>query len=97
VKQWDSLIIFCTDPRIGLDNNISERALRIIALGRKNWLFVGKDGGGESMAVLQTIVATCKLNNVNPYDYIKDVLIRLQSTDTKDLSPLMPANWTPPR
>jgi len=97
VNQWDSLIVFCTDPRIGLDNNVSERALRIIALGRKNWLFVGEDGGGESMAVLQTIVATCKLNNVNPYDYIKDVLIRLQSTDTKDLAPLMPANWTPPR
>jgi transposase len=97
VNQWDSLNVFCTDPRVELDNNVSERALRIIALGRKNWLFVGKDGGGESMAVLQTIVATCILNNVNPYDYIKDVLIRLQSTDTKDLTPLMPANWTPPR
>ena len=96
VKQWDSLIVFCADPRIGLDNNVSERALRIIALGRKNWLFVGEDGGGESMAVLQTIVATCLLNGVNPYDYLKDVLIRLQSTDTRDLAPLMPANWTPP-
>jgi transposase len=95
VNQWDALIVFCEDPRIGLDNNISERALRIIALGRKNWLFVGEDGGGESMAVLQTIVATCKLNGINPYDYIKDVIIRLQSTETKDITPLLPTHWTP--
>ena len=70
---------------------------RSIAVGRKNWLFVGEDGGGESMAVLQTIVATCKLNGINPYDYIKDVLIRIQSVETKDITPLLPMNWTPPR
>lgn len=97
INQWESLEVFVDDAAIPLDNNVSERALRIIALGRKNWLFVGEDGGGESMAVLQTIVATCKLHGVNSYDYIRDVLLRIQQIETKDLTPLLPANWKTPR
>jgi len=92
-NQWDSLCEFTKDPKLRLDNNISENALRIIALGRKNYLFAGHEEGGQNLAILQTIVATCKLHDVNPYDYIKDVLIKLQSPKTKDIELLLPQNW----
>ena len=95
-NQWKSLCEFTKDPKLRLDNNISENALRIIALGRKNYLFAGHEEGGQNLAILQTIVATCKLHNVNPYDYIKDVIIKIQLPETKDVEPLLPWNWAKP-
>lgn len=92
-NQWDSLIEFTNDPKLRLDNNFSENALRIVALGRKNYLFAGHEEGGKNLAILQTIVATCKLHDINPYDYIKDVIIKLQLPETKDIEPLLPWNW----
>ena len=92
-NQWDSLIEFTNDPKLRLDNNFSENALRIIALGRKNYLFAGHEEGGQNLAILQTIVATCKLHNVNPYDYIKDVILKMQLQETRDIEPLLPWNW----
>ncbi len=76
-----------------LDNNLSENALRIVALGRKNFLFVGHEEGGQNLAVLQTIVATCKLHGINPYEYIKDVLIRVQTHPASQIDELLPQNW----
>ena len=61
--------------------------------GRKNFLFVGHEDGGHNLAVLQTIVATCKLHEVNPYDYFKDVLIRVQSHPASRIDGLLPQNW----
>lgn len=95
-NQWKSLCEFTKDPKLRLDNNYSENALRIIAIGRKNYLFAGHEEGGQNLAILQTIVATCKLHNVNPYDYIKDVIIKIQSPETKDVEPLLPWNWAKP-
>lgn len=95
-NQWEALIEFTNDPKLRLDNNYSENALRIIALGRKNYLFAGHEEGGQNLAILQTIVATCKLHNVNPYDYLKDVLIKIQQPETKDVKPLLPQNWGKP-
>jgi len=95
-NQWASLIEFTNNPKLRLDNNYSENALRIVALGRKNYLFAGHEEGARNLAILQTIVATCKLHNVNPYDYIKDVLIKLQRPETKNLDPLLPWNWAEP-
>jgi transposase len=92
-NQWDSLCEFTKDAKLRLDNNISENALRIVALGRKNYLFAGHEEGGQNLAILQTIVATCKLHDINPYDYIKDVIIKLQLPQTKDIEPLLPQNW----
>jgi transposase len=95
INQWDSLVVFLKDPRLRLDNNISERALRIMALGRKNFLFVGHDEAGQNLAVLQTIVATCKLHGVNPYDYLVDVLVRIQTHPQSRIAELLPMNWKP--
>jgi transposase len=95
VNQWESLCVYLTDPKIRLDNNLSENALRIIALGRKNFLFVGHEQAGQNLAILQTITATCRLHNVNPYEYIKDVLIRIQTHPASKIDELLPQNWKP--
>jgi transposase len=95
INQWETLVVFLKDPRLRLDNNISERALRIMALGRNNFLFVGHDEAGQNLAVLQTLVATCKLHNINPYDYLVDILVRVQTHPQSRIAELLPMNWTP--
>ena len=95
-RQMETLKVFLTDPKIRLDNNLSENALRIMALGRKNYLFVGHDVAGKNLAVLQTVVATCKLHGINPYDYLGDILIRVQTHPKSRLDELLPFNWKPP-
>ena len=88
--------VFLKDPKVGLDNNISERALRIIALGRKNFLFAGNDPAAQNLAINQTLVATCEANGVNPQDYLADVLIRIQTHPQSKIDELLPQNWRPP-
>lgn len=75
---------------------MAERALRAIAIGRKNYLFVGHATGGKNLAVLQTLCHTCQLHGVNPYEYIKDVLVRVSSHPAKHLDDLLPQQWVPP-
>jgi transposase len=94
-NQWESLCVYLTDPTIRLDNNLSENALRIIALGRKNFLFVGHEEAGQNLAILQTITSTCRLHNVDAYEYIKDVLIRIQTHPASKIDELLPQNWKP--
>lgn len=96
INQWDTLLTFLDDPKLRLDNNVSERALRIQALGRANFLFVGHDEAGQNLAILQSLVATCKLHDVNPYDYLVDVLIRIQTHPSARIQELLPMNWKPP-
>ena len=95
-NQWETLTAFLADANISLDNNISERQLRIIALGRKNFLFLGNDAAGENLAVLQTLVSSCELSGVNPWAYLSDVLIRIQTHKASDIDDLLPHNWQPP-
>lgn len=84
------------DAKLRLDNNIAENALRIIALGRKNFLFVGNDEAGKNLATLQTLVSTCIANKVSPEVYIKDVLVRIQDTPASNIDSLLPKNWQSP-
>ncbi|BCM19197.1 IS66 family transposase [Mesorhizobium sp. J8] len=77
LSRWDGLTRLLYDGRIELDTNPVERAIRPIALGRKNHLFAGSDGGGHRWAVLCSLIETCKLNNVEPYAWLRDVLIRM--------------------
>lgn len=92
-NQWETLCTYLTDPKIRLDNNLSENALRILALGRKNFLFVGHEEAGQNLAMLQTITATCRLHNVDSYEYIKDVLIRIQTHPAAKIDEILPQNW----
>jgi transposase len=95
--QWDALTLFLTDPHVPIDNNASERALRVAALGRKNFLFVGTDEAGENLAGLYSLIATCEVNGVNPVAYLADVLLRVQTHPASRIDELLPHNWTPPR
>ena len=94
--QWDALTLFLTDPHLPVDNNASENALRVAALGRTNFLFVGNDTAGEHLAGLDSLVMTCEANGVNPIAYLADVLMRVQTHPASRIDELLPQNWTPP-
>ena len=91
--QWDELGVFLDDARVPLDNNASERALRRIALGRKNYLFVGDVAAGKSLAGLYSLVATCETRGINPFDYLVDVLGRVQDHPASAIDKLLPGAW----
>ncbi len=93
LKNWQALTRFITDTAIPPDNNRSERALRVVALGRKNFLFAGNKDAGENLAALYTVVATCVANEVDPLAYLTDVLTRLDSTTAEEVDTLLPQNW----
>ena len=77
LSRWDGLTRFLDDGRIEIDSNVVERAIRPIALGRKNHLFAGSDNGGEHWAVIASLIETCKMNGVDPQAYLRDVLARI--------------------
>ena len=77
-------------------NNRAERALRIVALGRKRSLFAGSSQHAQNLAVLHSIVATCRMHKINAYEYIKDMLIRTQTHPASRIDELMPWRWRPP-
>lgn len=93
--QWEALTRFLEDARIRLDNNGAEQALRVAALGRKNYLFVGNDEAGENIAGLYSLVATCEENDINPESYLADVLVRLSTHPQAELDELLPHRWKP--
>jgi transposase len=94
--RWKGLTRFLDDGHIELDTNTVERAIRPVALGRKNHLFAGSDGGGHRWAVIASLVETAKLNGVEPYAWLCDVLTRMvDSHPANRLDELMPWNWTP--
>jgi transposase len=94
-KQRDNLSRFLHDPKLPLDNNVAERALRIVALGRKNSLFAGSAEHAQNLAIIQSVIATCRMHAVNPYDYIRHMLIEIQSHPAARIAELMPWRWHP--
>ena len=96
LRHWDELTVFLSDARVPPDNNRSEAALRVVALGRKNFLFVGHEDAGENLAGLYSLVATCEANGVNPLDYLPDVLLRISSHPAQRIDELLPDRWQPP-
>lgn len=93
LNQWPELGRFLDDARVPLDNNASERSLRRVALGRKNYLFVGDVEAGSSIAGLYTLVATCEARGINPFAYLADVIPRVQDHPKRRLDELLPGTW----
>jgi transposase len=94
-KRWDALTRYIDDGIVEIDNNIAERAIRAIAIGRKNWLFAGSKAGGERAAAIYSVIETAKLNGVEPQAYIADVIEKIASGWTASRwDELMPSNWT---
>ena len=94
--RWDNLCRFLDDGRIELDTNTVERAIRPVTLGRKNHLFAGSDGGAERWATVCSLITTAKLNDVEPFAYLKDILERMSAGHpVSRLDELLPWNWRP--
>ena len=93
VKRWTTFSAFLDDGRICLTNNAAERALRGIAVGRRNWTFAGSDRGADRAAALYTLIETARLNDVDPRAWLADVLARINDHPAKAIDDLLPWNW----
>jgi len=93
--RWTALVRCFDDGRLALDNNPAERALRCVAIGRKNYLFAGSDVGGRRAAAIYSLIESAKLNGLNPQHYIADVLARIADHPARRIAELLPWNWQP--
>jgi transposase len=91
-NQWEALRRYTEDGRLTIDNNVSERTLRHQAIGRKNWLFLGSEAAGPRAAVLYTILAGAKRHRIEPWAYVRDLLLRLHADELR-LEELLPDRW----
>jgi transposase len=95
LNRWEALKRYCDDGRIEIDNNAAERALRCVALGRKNFLFAGSDAGGERAAALYSLLGTAKLNGYNLEAFLREVLTRIADLPIQRIGELLPWNLEP--
>ncbi len=95
LRHWQGLVLFLQDGSIETDTNTVEHSIRPLKLGCKNHLFAGSDGGAECWVTLASLIQTAKLNDVEPFAYLRDVLERIVSGKTKanDLASLLPSAW----
>ena len=93
LNNWKALTRYCEDGDLAIDNNHTERSLRGIAVGRRNWLFVGSDRGGKTMAILRSFVGSCELAKVDPFAWFQDVLSRVGEASIQGLDELLPHRW----
>jgi transposase len=96
LSNWRGLTHYLDDGQVPIDNNAAENAVRPLAIGRKNWLFVGSKQAGERAAVVLSLIESAKLNGHDPWAYLKDVFERLPTLKQRDLAQLLPHNWRPP-
>lgn len=95
LNQQTALCRYVEDGRLRPDNNLAENAIRPVALGRKNWLFVGSERGGRAAALYMGLVQSCKNCNVNPWEYFDDMLRRIMSHPINRLREMLPDQWKP--
>jgi transposase len=93
LSNWNALERYCEDGDLDIDNNAAERDFRVIAVGRKNWLFVGSERGGDTAAVLFSFTVTCRNLRIDPYAYLRDVLERISAHPSTQLADLLPDRW----
>ena len=94
-KRWHPLTRYLCEGMAEMDNNIAERSIRSIAIGRKNWLFAGSKAGGERATAIYSVIETCKLNGVEPQAYITDIIEKIASDwPASRWNELMPWNWS---
>ena len=96
LKRWGALVVHVGDARVPVDNNAVENMMRPIALGRKNWLFIGSQQAGERAATLMSLIESAKLNGHDAWAYLKDVLTKLPTWPNSRLEELLPHRWLAP-
>lgn len=95
LERWAALLLFVDDGRVEMDNNAAERALRAVAVGRKNYLFAGSDNGGERAAAIYSLLGSAKLNGIDPEAYMTAVLRRIADHPINRVAELLPWNLFP--
>jgi transposase len=93
LSNWDALVRYCDDGDLEIDNNGAERSLRGIAVGRRNWTFLGSDNGGRTAAILTSITTTCRRLSVDPFEYLRDIFHRISTHPQSSIDDLLPDNW----
>jgi transposase len=93
LNNWTALVCYTEAGFLAIDNNVAEREMKRIAIGRKNWLFVGSARGGQTAAILASFTSTCQRLSVEPWAYLRDVLTRLPTTPAAQLGDLFPDHW----
>ena len=95
IERWEQLMIYVTEAKLNIDNNAVENSIRPVAIGRKNYLFAGSHEAAQRSAVLYSLLGTCKLHEVNPFLWFKDVLQRIGTHPINKIADLLPHNWQP--
>jgi hypothetical protein len=95
LKNWEALARYASSGLLDIDNNVAEREMKNIAIGRKNWLFMGSENGGRTAAVLFSFASSCRRHGHDTFAYLRDVLTRLPNTPRESLEELLPDRWKP--
>ncbi|HWR32845.1 MAG TPA: IS66 family transposase [Chitinophagaceae bacterium] len=95
LPRWEKMKVYVNDVKLQIDNNLIENQIRPVAIGRKNYLFCGSHESAQRAAVIYSLIACCKLNNINPATWLTDVLTKLPSLNVNEVEHLLPHNWNP--
>ena len=93
LSNWKALIRYCEDGDLEIDNTGAERSLRGVAVGRKNWMFLGSDNGGRRAAIMNSLIATCRRLAIDPFAYLRDIFTRISDHPQSRLAELLPDHW----
>ena len=93
LNHFENLTQYAHNPVFDIDNNIVERSIRQIAVGRRNWLFAGSEEGARRSALMYSLIGTCKMHDVEPYEYLNDVIARVAEYPKENLHHLLPDLW----
>ncbi len=96
LSRWNKLTTYINHPLLEIDNNLVENAIRPTVLGRKNYLFSGSHEGAERSAMIYSFIGSCKINNINPSEWLADVLVKIKDTKSSELYTLLPNFWKKP-
>ena len=91
LQRWDKLMLYTTDGKLEIDNNLVENAIRPVAIGRKNYLFAGSHNGARRAAMLYSFLGTCKINKINPFEWLRDVLDKIPGYQVNKIHELLPS------
>lgn len=95
LARWEKIMRYTKDAALLIDNNLIENQIRPVAVGRKNYLFCGSHESAQRAAIIYSLLGTCKLNNVNPFEWLDDVLKKLPARKANNIADLLPQNWKP--
>ena len=93
MNRQASLRVFLTNPGVSMDTNTLERGLRVIPMGKKNWMFCWSEVGAKYVGIIQSLLVTCKMQGINPYVYLVDVLQRVSTHPASKVHELTPRIW----